>query len=107
MRIGGLVEKGSLHQRVVDQTPHIHFIVGDGVVKVQVTHIGLLPDLFREGQGVVVEGIFLDKDASIQGLPVFNAHTILTKHDENYMPPEVAKGLDEAAKRATIKTMEG
>jgi cytochrome c-type biogenesis protein CcmE len=82
-RLGGLVESGSL-----DKTggQAIAFTVSDGKANVRVNYIGLLPDLFREGQGVVTEGTLLP-DGS------FKADTVLAKHDETYMPREVADAL--------------
>jgi cytochrome c-type biogenesis protein CcmE len=83
LRIGGLVKEGSL-QRGPDQS--VRFTVTDTKAEVTATYTGLLPDLFREGQGVVAEGT-LDKDG------VFHAETVLAKHDERYMPREVADAL--------------
>lgn len=85
IRIGGLVEEGSVEK----ENQNVRFNVSDGVNRVPVTYVGLLPDLFREGQGVVADG-----KLSPQG--VFEAATILAKHDENYMPPEVAEALKES-----------
>jgi cytochrome c-type biogenesis protein CcmE len=84
LRIGGLVETGSV-ARDADGTT-VHFRVTDTAKTVAVVYKGILPDLFREGQGVVAEGKL---DASGR----FLADTILAKHDETYMPPEVAKAL--------------
>jgi cytochrome c-type biogenesis protein CcmE len=83
VRIGGLVEN---HSFARDDGRHISFRVTDGKTDVAVAYDGALPDLFREGQGVVAEGR-LGKDG------VFIASTILAKHDEKYMPPEVADAL--------------
>jgi cytochrome c-type biogenesis protein CcmE len=84
LRIGGLVKAGSL---VRGEGKHITFAVTDGgAAEVPVAYTGLLPDLFREGQGVVAEGA-LDKAG------VFQADSILAKHDERYMPREVADAL--------------
>ncbi|MGU3536693.1 cytochrome c maturation protein CcmE [Methylobacterium sp. A54F] len=82
-RLGGLVKEGSL-QRGPDQT--VDFSVTDTNATVQVQYRGLLPDLFREGQGVVAEG-------TLQPGGVFRADTVLAKHDETYMPREVADAL--------------
>lgn len=82
-RLGGLVEAGSV-QRETGQI--VRFSVTDGATTVKVTYQGLLPDLFREGQGVVTEGR-LDASGS------FTATNVLAKHDENYMPREVADSL--------------
>jgi len=83
-RLGGLVETGSVKR---DQGTRVEFTVTDTLKTVRVTYDGILPDLFREGQGVVAEGK-LTEDG------VFAADTVLAKHDENYMPPEVAKALE-------------
>lgn len=83
VRLGGLVEEGSV-DRSAGAT--IQFKVTDTARSVTVSYTGLLPDLFREGQGVVVEGK-LDRDGT------FVADTVLAKHDETYMPPEVAEAL--------------
>ena len=84
-RLGGLVEDGSLKR---GEGTTIRFIVTDKRATLPVTYTGVLPDLFREGQGVVAEGT-LETDG------VFHADSVLAKHDENYMPPEVAKKLKE------------
>lgn len=81
-RLGGLVEQGS----VVREGLSVHFRITDGGANLPVTYHGLLPDLFREQQGVVAEGKL---DAS----GVFVADTVLAKHDERYMPREVADAL--------------
>jgi cytochrome c-type biogenesis protein CcmE len=83
IRLGGLVKTGSL---VRSDNLKIRFDVTDGSREVAVAYQGVLPDLFREGQGVVAEG-------ALDGSGVFNADTILAKHDENYMPKEVADAL--------------
>jgi cytochrome c-type biogenesis protein CcmE len=84
IRIGGLVEMGSV-QRTEGGT-HIAFKVTDGREDVAVAYTGVLPDLFREGQGVVAEG-------SLDAAGTVEANTILAKHDEKYMPPEVVAAL--------------
>ncbi|WP_299441460.1 cytochrome c maturation protein CcmE [uncultured Rhodospira sp.] len=81
-RLGGLVEEGSVDK----DGETIRFVVTDMVHTVPVTYTGILPDLFREGQGVVTEG-----QLDMNGL--FTAASVLAKHDENYMPPEVADAL--------------
>jgi len=86
-RLGGMVEKGSLQS--IAGTDKITFTVTDYTQTVTVHYQGMPPSLFREGQGVVAEGAF-DADGS------FNAKTILAKHDENYMPPELKKSLDKS-----------
>jgi len=82
-RLGGLVEKGSV---VRTEGTTIRFAVTDTARSVAVTYAGILPDLFREGQGVVTEGQ-LDENG------VFKADIVLARHDENYMPKEVADAL--------------
>ena len=84
-RLGGLVERGSVKKNGQE----IRFVVTDTVKTVPVVYRGLLPDLFREGQGVVAEG-------SLGPDGVFVAREVLAKHDENYMPPEVAKAIKDA-----------
>ena len=84
-RLGGLVADGSVKR---GQGVHVEFDVTDTLKSVRVSYEGVLPDLFREGQGVVTEG-----KLTPEGL--FIADTVLAKHDENYMPPEVAKALQE------------
>lgn len=86
LRLGGMVEKGSLHRESRDGTPVATFRVTDGKQAIAVSYAGILPDLFREGQGVVVEGT-LGADGS------FKADSVLAKHDETYMPREVADAL--------------
>lgn len=83
-RLGGMVVDGSIEHAAEGLA--MRFEVTDGVSTVPVTYEGLLPDLFREGQGVVVHGL-LDAGG------VFTAQEVLAKHDENYMPPEVAASL--------------
>jgi len=83
-RMGGLVETGS----VVRDDMKVSFILTDTANSMQVDYVGILPDLFREGQGIVATGS-LSKD-------VFVASEVLAKHDENYMPPEVADALEKA-----------
>jgi len=82
-RLGGLVEKGSL---VRGDQLKVRFEVTDGHAAVPVTYKGILPDLFREGQGVITEG-------ALDSSGVFRADTVLAKHDETYMPKEVAEEL--------------
>src|SRR5919197_3110849 len=83
LRIGGLVKKGSL---VRNGERTVRFTVTDTKQEVEVTYTGLLPDLFREEQGVVAEG-------TLGGDRIFHADSILAKHDERYMPREVADAL--------------
>jgi len=82
-RLGGLVAEGSVRRGT---GTHVEFTVTDMTESVPVTYEGILPDLFREGQGVVTEG-------TLSASGVFVADTVLAKHDENYMPPEVADAL--------------
>ena len=86
IRLGGLVEEGSVQR---GSGLAIRFNVTDLSQSIPVTYKGVLPDLFREGQGVIAEG------ALVAG-GLFSADTILAKHDENYMPAEVADGLKKA-----------
>lgn len=86
-RLGGLVEPGSIKKEGME----VRFVVTDMAKTVPVVYRGLLPDLFREGQGVIAEGA-LGTDG------VFTAREVLAKHDENYMPPEVAKALKESGR---------
>ncbi len=86
-RVGGLVEQGSIRRDAGGLT--VNFVVTDLAKKIPVTYTGLLPDLFREGKGVVAQGK-LGPDG------VFHADQVLAKHDENYMPPEAADALKKA-----------
>lgn len=86
-RIGGMVEAGSLRRATDGLTAR--FTVTDTVKSVAVTYTGILPDLFREGKGVVAQGRLGDDG-------VFVATEVLAKHDENYMPPEAAHALEQA-----------
>lgn len=83
-RLGGLVKQGSV---VRGEGTAVSFTVTDTLKDIPVTYVGVLPDLFREGQGVVTEGK-LGADGT------FGADSVLAKHDENYMPPEVKKSLE-------------
>lgn len=87
IRLGGMVEEGSL----VRDGETVSFRVTDMRSQRDVTYTGILPDLFREGQGVIAEGRF----DPVSG--VFKADTILAKHDENYMPPEIADSMRKTA----------
>jgi cytochrome c-type biogenesis protein CcmE len=82
-RLGGLVQPGSLHR---GDNLAVSFAVADGSATLPVAYKGILPDLFREGQGVVAEG-------SLDANGVFKADTVLAKHDETYMPKDVADSL--------------
>ena len=88
-RIGGLVEQGSLQRE--PQGLSVRFIVTDLAHRIPVSYTGLLPDLFKEGKGVVAQG-------RLDAGRLFVASEVLAKHDENYMPPEAQHALDEAAK---------
>ncbi len=83
LRIGGLVKMGSV---VKSGNEHVSFVLTDGAHDLKVAYQGLLPDLFREGQGVVAEGV-LEPSGQMR------AETILAKHDERYMPREVVEAL--------------
>jgi cytochrome c-type biogenesis protein CcmE len=98
-RIGGLVENASLSRETDGVTAH--FRVTDTANTIPVTYKGVLPDLFKEGKGVVAEGRLGDGG-------VFMAEQVLAKHDENYMPPEAASALEQAEKnRKTIVLPQG
>jgi cytochrome c-type biogenesis protein CcmE len=98
IRAGGMVEKGSL-QRSNDSLD-VKFIVTDLNKSVTITYRGILPDLFREGQGIVALG-----KLNADGVVV--ADEVLAKHDEKYMPPEVTKALKDSGKSATVSAKEG
>lgn len=83
IRLGGLVAEGSVRH---DADGAVRFTVTDGAGETEVRYAGVLPDLFREGQGVVAEGLYTPGAA-------FEATRVLAKHDENYMPHEVAEAL--------------
>ncbi|HSJ79637.1 MAG TPA: cytochrome c maturation protein CcmE [Thiobacillus sp.] len=88
-RIGGLVEEGSIRREADGLTTR--FVVTDTAKTMPVTYTGILPDLFKEGKGVVAEGRL-----GTDGL--FAATQVLAKHDENYMPPEAASAIEQAQK---------
>ena len=88
-RVGGMVEKGSV-KRVGDGLT-VQFLVTDTVKTIPVAYTGTLPDLFREGKGVVAQG-------RMRPDGVFQASEVLAKHDENYMPPEAANAIEHAQK---------
>jgi cytochrome c-type biogenesis protein CcmE len=92
-RVGGLVEAGSLHRDGV----RVNFRVTDTAQTIAVSYDGILPDLFREGKGVVAQG-------RIEPGGMFHASEVLAKHDENYMPPDAAHALEQAEKsRRTLQ----
>lgn len=86
-RIGGLVEEGSV---IRNEGLTVNFAVTDNAVVIPVVYTGILPDLFKEGKGVVAQG-------KLSANGVFEADEVLAKHDENYMPPEAAMALEQAA----------
>ena len=89
-RIGGLVEDGSVKRDGM----LVKFTVTDNAESIAVIYEGILPDLFREGQGVVASGSLINKCVRWTCINTFNATQVLAKHDENYMPPEVAAALE-------------
>ena len=92
-RVGGLVKDGSLQRSGMD----VRFVVTDTTHEVQVVYQGMLPDLFKEGRGVVAQG-----KLDAQGR--FSASEVLAKHDENYMPPEAKEALTQAAMRRAAES---
>ena len=84
-RVGGLVKQGSLKR----DSMTVSFIVTDTAKEVNVSYTGILPDLFKEGKGVVAQG-------KLDGAGHFTASEVLAKHDENYMPPEAQHAMDQA-----------
>ncbi len=93
-RLGGLVENGSVKREGLV----VRFVVTDTAQAIPVRYEGILPDLFKEGKGVVAQG-------QLQG-GVFVAREVLAKHDENYMPPEAAQALQDAAKASAPAAVE-
>lgn len=87
-RIGGLVKEGSIKRQ--DMT--VRFVITDTAKEIPVAYTGILPDLFRDGKGAVVQG-------RLGGDGVFAATEVLAKHDENYMPPEAQHAIDQAKKK--------
>ncbi len=91
-RLGGMVEQGSVKRELGNL--QIQFVITDFAHEVTVRYTGVLPDLFREGQGVVVRGKLVEPTADLpQGQLLMLADEVLAKHDENYMPPNVAESL--------------
>ena len=90
-RIGGLVKEGSISRQADGVT--ISFVITDTAKDIPVAYKGLLPDLFKEGKGAVAQG-------KLNESGTFVATEVLAKHDENYMPPEAAKAIDDAQKAA-------
>ncbi|HEY6965950.1 MAG TPA: cytochrome c maturation protein CcmE [Burkholderiales bacterium] len=95
-RVGGMVEKGSLKRQADGVT--VVFVVTDTAQSIPVSYTGILPDLFKEGKGVVAQGR-LGPDG------VFRASEVLAKHDENYMPPEAAHALSKAEAEKAAKSV--
>ncbi len=93
-RIGGLVKEGSLTREADGVT--VRFVVTDNEKDLTVNYKGILPDLFKEGKGVVAQGKLTENGT-------FTASEVLAKHDENYMPPEAAKAVGDAHARAAEK----
>lgn len=87
IRVGGMVLKGSLVRD--PKSLHVSFLITDTAEQVKVDYTGILPDLFREGQGIIAQG-------KLDAQGVFQADEVLAKHDENYMPPEVSESLKNA-----------
>ena len=90
-RIGGLVKEGSIQRQADGVT--ISFVITDTAKDIPVAYKGILPDLFKEGKGAVAQG-------KLNETGTFVATEVLAKHDENYMPPEAAKAVDDAQKAA-------
>jgi len=86
-RLGGLVKEGSVAR--ASDSLQVRFDLSDGANAVAVSYTGILPDLFREGQGIVAQG-------KLRPDGIFEADEVLAKHDENYMPPEVQEALQSA-----------
>ena len=91
-RIGGMVQAGSVKREGVE----VRFVVTDTAMSIPVLYRGALPDLFREGKGVVAQG-------SLGADGVFQAREVLAKHDENYMPPDAAHAVEQAQKTLQTK----
>ena len=95
-RVGGLVEKGSVKRDADGLT--VHFVVTDTAKSIPVVYRGILPDLFREGKGVVTQG-----KVGADGL--FRAEEVLAKHDENYMPPAAQDALNQATAKTAAQSI--
>jgi len=100
-RAGGMVKEGSLvrDNAAAGGGNTVRFVITDTVHEMPVTYVGLLPDLFKEGKGVVAQGK-LGEDG------VFVASEVLAKHDENYMPPEAQHAMDQAAAAKAAKSVQ-
>lgn len=86
-RIGGMVREGSLRRDNLT----VHFVITDTAKDIPVAYTGILPDLFKEGKGAVIQG-------RLDNAGLFTASEVLAKHDENYMPPEAKDAVDQAQK---------
>ena len=95
IRVGGLVTNGSVERQPDGLT--VQFSVTDNIETIRIQYTGILPDLFREGQGIIARGRLGDDR-------LFIAEEVLAKHDENYMPPEVADALKAAQEAGASKT---
>ena len=93
-RIGGLVKQGSLRRDNLTS----HFVITDTVKDINVSYTGLLPDLFKEGKGAVVQG-------KLEAGGQFTASEVLAKHDENYMPAEAQQAIDKAKKHQSASSL--
>jgi cytochrome c-type biogenesis protein CcmE len=93
-RIGGLVKQGSLRREELTS----HFVITDTVRDINVSYTGLLPDLFKEGKGAVVQG-------RLEAGGQFKASEVLAKHDENYMPAEAQHAIDKAKKHQSASSL--
>ncbi|MDF8361271.1 cytochrome c maturation protein CcmE [Achromobacter anxifer] len=93
-RVGGMVERGSLKRQ--SGQLDVQFVITDTAKTIPVIYSGILPDLFSEGKGVVVQG-------RLDSTGLFRAEEVLAKHDENYMPPEAQHALDEAQKKPALR----
>jgi len=93
-RVGGMVKEGSLKK----DGENVQFVVTDFAHDVPVSYKGMLPDLFKEGKGVVAQGKLLEANQ-------FSASEVLAKHDENYMPPEAKHALDQAEAAKAAKSV--
>jgi len=97
-RLGGLVESGSVER--AEDGLGVEFTVTDGAEEMRVLYVGILPDLFSEGKGVIARGALDDSG-------LFVANEVLAKHDENYMPPEVADALEKSGHTAATQAKTG
>nr|VFJ97644.1 MAG: cytochrome c-type biogenesis protein CcmE [Candidatus Kentron sp. H]VFJ98179.1 MAG: cytochrome c-type biogenesis protein CcmE [Candidatus Kentron sp. H]VFK03231.1 MAG: cytochrome c-type biogenesis protein CcmE [Candidatus Kentron sp. H] len=95
LRVGGLVVAGSVHRPGENEGLTVEFELTDNAERISVAYTGILPDLFREGQGIVATG-------RLRPDGVFAAREVLAKHDENYMPREVQAALDKAEDAAGV-----